>query len=587
MSTYYDTLGIDRNASPQQIKVAYRNLMKHHHPDLHENSEEATERAQNLNKAYAVLKDPVQRYEYDNLLMLQRNPVDPLEDLSLDLSEDGLSISEVPQYVCEGCGRHDPTLRVTIFIWVVSLILTLKRGWGRILCSRCRLKYSILWNIEVWFAGWWGIPYGPPHTIEALMKNSTGGIQPEENNATLLAALADDFYHQHRYLEAYQALQTSLKLRMSKSGLEFLQHLKQLIHQDHSNGVLKDSQSLHPLIFHIPILTVLFILSLSFITSVFYPLPEIHQNIPAQIPVNETMSTTHDIPASNLGVSLDIIEQALQICRNSRTSVASHIVSQSPTSTTEQTGEAQPVVVTLNWTKLDEQLIHQQTENTRIAFEQASPEIQKLAPIDAEDLSSVDKSSLTFSQDLHSKFNEMLSIYFNCAILEYGTTLVKRYSSSQGTFPRNIIDNIRQLGLQPDIAAWLKQVQLDSAYNQLIETVTKTQMEDGRYNVMTGRLTTLRGFVRDDSAVMANLSRKLEYYKNTHMIPEYNQVVAIYNQRIPQTQAHIQEYNDYLQKYNEFVGSLKDQGLITALHACLNQNVLFPEAKQEGSLPRQ
>jgi hypothetical protein len=578
MPTYYEILGIDRNAGLTKIKEAYRDMMKHHHPDLHENSEESTEHSKNLNKAYAVLKDPIRRYEYDNLLMLQRNPVDPAEDITLDLSAEGLTVSEIPQYVCEGCGRHDPSLRVTVFLWVVSLLFTWKRGWGRILCSRCRLKFGLLWNIEVWCAGWWGIPFGPPHTVEALMKNSTGGIQPEENNATLLSALADDFFHQRRYLESYQALSASLKLRMSKSGLEFLKHLKQLILLDHPKGIAKIPQSLHPLYFHVPLITVLFVCSLWFLISFFSPLPEVQDAVTEQSVRSEPIaeSTLYTTFATDLGIRLDLIDQSLQLCREARVNVTDHLLSSLQQKTPDQTSGAQLDAAVLDWTKFDEQLLRQHAENIRNAYEQTSPEIQKLSSIDSRDAGSVDKSMLTFSQDLRGKFSEMASIYFNCALIAYSTPLVKHYGTSQSTFPIQSVDNIRQLGQQPDLAAWMKQTRLDSAYAHLMDVIAKIQMEDGRYTVMVERLTALRELVHDDSTVLSTLRKKMDYFQSARMEREYNEIVEVYNQRIPSAQAHVQEYNDYLTKYNEFIQTFKEQDLGAALNGCLNQRVIFP-----------
>lgn len=580
MTTHYDILGIDRNSSPQQIKDAFRNLMKHHHPDLHENSAEATIRAQALNKAYTVLRDPVRRYEYDNLLMLRRNPVDLKDDISPDFADEGLTVSEIPQYVCEGCGRHDATLRVSIFLWVVSLIVTWKHGWGRILCSRCRLKYSILWNLEVWIAGWWGIPFGPPHTIEALMKNSTGGIQPEENNASLLSALADDFYHQHRYVEASRALEAAMKLHITKGGLEFLHHIRQLIRQEHPKTVTKDGRQLHPLAFNIPIIAILFAASLWFGTSVLFPSSDKPEPTPAPAVAEEEPPTAslYGTLASKFGIRLEILDQSLQICKDGRTNIAQHLIKSVQANPSVEAGSPEAAGAVIDWTQLDEELLRRETENIRSAFEQASAEIQKLAPIDTRDESLVDAPSLNFSRDLHARLDEMALIYFNCALVDYSTPLVKRYSSSQGSFPLDAVDNIRQLGRQPDIAAWLKKTQRENAYNQLVESVVKLQMEDGRYSVMTERLTSLRAMVHDDSSVLATLAKKLEYFKNNSLKEEYDQTVALYNQRVPLAQSHVQEYNDFVLKYNDFVKTIKDEDLSGALDACLDRRVFFPSA---------
>lgn len=58
---YYATLGIERDASPEEIKRAYRKLAQSHHPDKGGD----TERFKELNEAYQVLSDPQKKAAYD------------------------------------------------------------------------------------------------------------------------------------------------------------------------------------------------------------------------------------------------------------------------------------------------------------------------------------------------------------------------------------------------------------------------------------------------------------------------------------------------------------------------------------------
>ncbi len=66
---YYETLGLDRNATDKEIKAAYRKLARKWHPDLHSAAEkkEAEEKFKKINEAYEVLKDPEKRERYDRL----------------------------------------------------------------------------------------------------------------------------------------------------------------------------------------------------------------------------------------------------------------------------------------------------------------------------------------------------------------------------------------------------------------------------------------------------------------------------------------------------------------------------------------
>lgn len=61
---YYDILGVDKNASPDQIKKAYRKLASEHHPDKGGD----TKRFQEIQVAYDTLSDPSKRQAYDNPL---------------------------------------------------------------------------------------------------------------------------------------------------------------------------------------------------------------------------------------------------------------------------------------------------------------------------------------------------------------------------------------------------------------------------------------------------------------------------------------------------------------------------------------
>jgi curved DNA-binding protein len=62
---YYKILGVDKNASTEDIKKAYRKLARKHHPDLNPNDKEAHKKFQQINEANEVLSDPEKRKKYD------------------------------------------------------------------------------------------------------------------------------------------------------------------------------------------------------------------------------------------------------------------------------------------------------------------------------------------------------------------------------------------------------------------------------------------------------------------------------------------------------------------------------------------
>lgn len=63
---YYQVLGIDKKASAEEIKKAYRKLAVKWHPDKNPNNKAAEEKFKKISEAYAVLSDSEKRQNYDN-----------------------------------------------------------------------------------------------------------------------------------------------------------------------------------------------------------------------------------------------------------------------------------------------------------------------------------------------------------------------------------------------------------------------------------------------------------------------------------------------------------------------------------------
>ena len=62
---YYEVLGVDKNASEDEIKRAYKKLARKYHPDMNPGDKEAEEKFKEINEANEVLSDPKKKARYD------------------------------------------------------------------------------------------------------------------------------------------------------------------------------------------------------------------------------------------------------------------------------------------------------------------------------------------------------------------------------------------------------------------------------------------------------------------------------------------------------------------------------------------
>src|SRR5256885_3682099 len=64
---YYETLGVSKTATDDEIKTAFRKLARKHHPDVAKDKKAAEEKFKEINEAYEVLSDSEKRKKYDQL----------------------------------------------------------------------------------------------------------------------------------------------------------------------------------------------------------------------------------------------------------------------------------------------------------------------------------------------------------------------------------------------------------------------------------------------------------------------------------------------------------------------------------------
>ena len=97
---YYDILGVNKNASEEEIKQSYRNMVKAFHPDYYKGPKEfANKKTAEINTAYEVLIDPIQRRKYDSSLENENsNRSTSFTDKSTDQSKRGSHNNEGSNY---------------------------------------------------------------------------------------------------------------------------------------------------------------------------------------------------------------------------------------------------------------------------------------------------------------------------------------------------------------------------------------------------------------------------------------------------------------------------------------------------------
>lgn len=94
MINHYQVLGIPQNASPEQIKKAYRDFAKQYHPDKHENSSFFKQRFQEVQHAYDILSDPTSRSKFDSTFNKNNNNPYSNQNSEITILKDKLEKAE-------------------------------------------------------------------------------------------------------------------------------------------------------------------------------------------------------------------------------------------------------------------------------------------------------------------------------------------------------------------------------------------------------------------------------------------------------------------------------------------------------------
>jgi len=221
--TYYELLGVKPSASQAEIRTAFRARILKYHPDRNPDPA-AAEYTRMLNEAHAVLADERKRQLYDQWL---RASAPGPEEAAAEQGQEG-GTRPAPDFCCSRCGTKNSSLRLVAMYYVLSfLVVTYRRAASAIWCQRCMAREAAKWTFLSALLGWWGFPWGPVYTLQALFINAKGGLQPRSNNAALLRAVAYQLYTRGERDEAASALRESLRLEPNMETSEFLKYLEQ------------------------------------------------------------------------------------------------------------------------------------------------------------------------------------------------------------------------------------------------------------------------------------------------------------------------------------------------------------------------
>jgi hypothetical protein len=241
---YYAIHGVAPNADAGEIKAAYRRKAMELHPDRN-NAPNATEQFQLLNEAYEVLRDPATRAQYDTMSI----------DSGPKASASAAAEEPPDPIVCSCCGKVTAQPRYAIFFEVKSYIFQTTRSTIQgIFCSGCAEKKAFKATAITWVLGWWGIPWGPIYSLQAIFTNMFGGKQPANINARLATHQAWVFAILGKMdfarAVALDALALAKKIKPNSAsaraeGTELRSQIKKLLgllgNNDSSNNLLKDA----------------------------------------------------------------------------------------------------------------------------------------------------------------------------------------------------------------------------------------------------------------------------------------------------------------------------------------------------------
>jgi len=582
MPSYYEVLGVSQNATQTEIQRAYRELVKKHHPDRNPaDAESATKTTQLINEAYNTLKDPVKRSEYDISLALSARQRDVFDS---DLTADEPGSADEEPYIaecrCERCGRMDPSLRATIFLWVLSLlVVSIRRGWGGVLCSKCRLRYSILFNVEVWLLGWWGLPWGVIWSIEALVRNSIGGIQPKDGNAALLALVSYQLYCQGRYAEALDAGSRSLEFQPNQDLQAFLDEIRP--YAQFRNGDAEEKHKGRILVANLAVAVLFILAGLAGYSSITQSSRRIHGTTVGSGRIEETREARDEYKevAPEAVGNLELVEQSRRECEEALRRIAEHLEQRLPVAQVSHQPNRIIYHYQADYTKLDGSVIESYRETIQHELQEAEG-YARLAKEKASSLSPEERAKL--SSALEEDLSFIAAACFNARVLEAGARVFGELDRSGG-IPEDEVRRLEHVANRYRVRKWLT----DSAYlprfAELLKILKATADDLKALKHIQPGLQALKRQIEADQASIQQIQSRLELLYASGQVEAYNLLVDRHNALVRRYRGNASAFNARVIKANRILEKLKQMDLNGAFTDCLDDRVIFQQFDDESS----
>lgn len=502
---YYETLGCERGWPAKQIKSAYHRLISKFHPDRNPDPT-AAEITAKLNEAYSVLGDERKRALYDAWLDSLRQ--------SDSASEPEPTRTPVPDVKCARCGKQDETLRLTLMYYVISLLLiTYRRGSSGIWCDKCRAFEAAKWTFVSGLLGWWGFPWGPIYTLQALFVNGKGGSQPASQNAAILRVLGYQLYQHGDPAKAFKALGESLKLEPNVEASQLLEYLRaqQTTPEDRRTAIAS------AVLTAAPSFLVMLIVGYALYVAAMSP----------------SGYETRYQPPSNLSQGPPAKQSSSRQRANGLISELANVVeARSPVVGTHYEGTSLITDHELDRSKFDEKQVYQIAESIETELRSGTSDDDGF----------------------------MASAYFNAELFALSIDIAKRLEQGQPITDQ--VTSVVQLGNDPTIFQWLQSSRFESQY---IGLCRQLRSYSARYRPGPTENELLQDYERSKAEVNS-LEARLTNLKSNGNVDDYNTLVPTYNSDVRHLNAVVS-----LGKFRSVAGKKLD----LAFNKCLDTGILM------------